>query len=145
MAAIAASAGITEYCANMLPEQKHAYVEQLRAQGRHVVMVGDGVNDSPALALADVGIAMGSGTAIAKEVADITLSSGDLMAIAHLRRLSQELMRRMDKQFSGVMLFNSALLALGIGGVISPQLSSLLHNGSTVAFSLEAASAYRLA
>jgi len=144
-APIAAAAGITEYCANMLPEQKHAYVEQLRAQGNHVVMVGDGVNDSPALALADVGIAMGSGTAIAKEVADITLSSGDLMAIAHLRRLSAQLMARMDKQFAGVMLFNSLLLALGIGGVITPQLSSLLHNGSTVAFSVEAASAYRLA
>lgn len=143
-ASTAAAAGITEYCANMLPEQKHAYVERLKADGSHVVMVGDGVNDSPALALADVGIAMGSGTAIAKEVADITLSGGDLMAIAHLRRLSTQLMARMDKQFRNVMLFNSALLALGIGGAISPQLSSLLHNGSTVAFSVEAASSYRL-
>ena len=143
-APIAAAAGITEYCANMLPEAKHSYVEQLKADGYHVVMVGDGVNDSPALALADVGIAMGSGTAIAKEVADITLSSGDLMAIAHLRRLSAQLMGRMDKQFRDVMLFNSALLALGIGGVITPQLSSLLHNGSTVAFSVEASRAYRL-
>ncbi len=143
-APIAAAAGITEYQANMLPEQKHAYIERLRAEGRRVVMVGDGVNDSPALSLADVGVAMGSGTAIAREVADITLAEGDLMSLVRLRRLSRELMRRMDRQFGQVMAFNSLLLALGIGGAVTPQLSSLLHNGSTVAFSLESARPYRL-
>ncbi len=143
-APIARAAGITEFQANMLPEGKHAFVQRLRDEGRRVVMVGDGVNDSPALSLADVGIAMGTGTAIAREVADITLSEGDLGSIVRLRRLSQELMRRMDVQFRDVMAFNSALLALGIAGVIAPQTSSLLHNGSTVAFSMASARAYRL-
>ena len=142
-ASIARQAGITEYRANMLPEEKHAYVAHLKEQGRRVVMVGDGVNDSPALALADVGVAMGSGTAVAREVADVALADGDLMSIVRLRRLSCELMRRMDRQFRQVMVLNSALLALGVGGVITPQTSSLLHNSGTVAFSLESASAYR--
>jgi heavy metal translocating P-type ATPase len=138
----AAEAGIAEYRSAMLPEHKYAYVEDLKAQGRHVVMVGDGVNDSPALSLADVGIAMESGTAVAREVADITLASGDLALIARLRRLSLELDRRMDRQFREVMGFNSLLLVLGIGGVITPQLSSLLHNGSTVLFSAESTRSY---
>ena len=142
-ASIARQAGITEYRANMLPEEKHAYVAHLKEQGRRVVMVGDGVNDSPALALADVGVAMGSGTAVAREVADVALADGDLMSIVRLRRLSCELMRRMDRQFRQVMVLNSALLALGVGGVITPQTSSLLHNSGTVAFSLESARAYR--
>ncbi len=143
-APVAAQAGITEYCANMLPEGKHAYIEQLKAQGRRVVMVGDGVNDSPALSLADVGVAMGNGTAIAKEVADITLSEGDLSSVVALRQLSCELLERMDLQFREVMAFNTALLALGIAGVIAPATSGLLHNGSTVAFAAQSTRAYRL-
>ena len=143
-APVAAQAGITEYRANMLPEGKHAYIEQLKAQGRHVVMVGDGVNDSPALSLADVGVAMGNGTAIAKEVADITLSEGDLSSVVALRQLSCELLERMDLQFREVMAFNTALLALGIAGVIAPATSGLLHNGSTVAFAAQSTRAYRL-
>ena len=143
-APVAAQAGITEYRANMLPEGKHAYIERLRAQGRRVVMVGDGVNDSPALSLADVGVAMGNGTAIAKEVADITLCEGDLWSIVALRQLSCELMARMDLQFRQVMAFNSALLALGIAGVIAPATSGLLHNGSTVLFSARSTRPYRL-
>lgn len=144
-APVAAQAGITEFCANMLPEQKHSYVESLKAQGRRVVMVGDGVNDSPALSLADVGVAMGNGTAIAKEVADITLTGGDLGSVVRLRELSCELMERMDLQFREVMVFNSALLALGIAGVIAPATSGLLHNGSTILFSAQSARMYRLA
>ena len=139
---IADAAGITEFEANLLPENKHAYVEGLRAAGRRVVMVGDGVNDSPSLSAANVGVAMGNGTAIAKEVADVTLTQSDLASIVRLRRLSGELMDRLDSAFAKVMYFNSALLALGIAGVISPQLSSLLHNTSTVVFSVNDARAY---
>lgn len=135
-ARIAAQAGITEFEANLLPEDKHAYVERLREQGRRVVMVGDGVNDSPSLSAANVGVAMGNGTAIAKEVADVTLVQSDMAALVGLRRLSCELMDRMSITFAQVIGFNSALLALGIAGVITPQTSSLLHNSSTVLFSM---------
>lgn len=135
-ARIAAQAGITEFEANLLPEDKHAYVERLREQGRRVVMVGDGVNDSPSLSAANVGVAMGNGTAIAREVADVTLVQSDMAALVGLRRLSCELMDRMSTTFTQVIGFNSALLALGIAGVITPQTSSLLHNSSTVLFSM---------
>lgn len=138
----AEAAGITEFEANMLPEDKHLVIERLKAEGRRVVMVGDGVNDSPALSLADVGIAMESGTAIAKEVADITLTSSDLDALVRLKRMSDGLMGRLDTTFKGVIGFNSLLLALGIAGVITPQVSSLLHNGSTVALGLTSSRAY---
>ena len=129
---VASAAGITEFQANMLPEDKHAFVERLQREGRHVVMVGDGVNDSPALSAADVGVAMAAGTAIAREVADITLTDSDLQSLVRLRRISQGLDRRFDQSFRTIMGFNSLLLALGIAGVITPQTSSLLHNGSTV-------------
>ena len=130
---VAESVGVTEWVADMLPEQKYEYVRKLRKSGRHVVMVGDGVNDSPALKEADVGVAMAAGTAIAREVADITLTDSGLDSLVRLRKLSQGLMSRLDRSFWGVMLWNSGLLALGIGGAISPQTSSLLHNASTVA------------
>ena len=143
-ARIAGEAGIDEYEANLLPEQKHAYVEQLVSQGRRVVMVGDGVNDSPALSASNVGVAMATGTAIAKEVADITLSDGDLSSLVSLRKLSTSLMRRLDTSFAQVIAFNSALLAGGIAGIVTPQASSLLHNASTVALSLKSSTPYRI-
>ena len=139
---VAHVAGITEFQANMLPEDKHAFVERLQHEGRHVVMVGDGVNDSPALSAADVGVAMAAGTAIAREVADITLTDSDLQSLVRLRRISQGLDRRFDRSFRTIMGFNSLLLALGIAGVITPQTSSLLHNGSTVLLGASATRSY---
>lgn len=139
---IAREAGVDEFKAELLPEDKYAYVERIRGEGRHVAMVGDGVNDSPALGLADVGLAMGGGSDIAKEVADIILTDTDLAAIVRLRRMSQGLIDRLTSSYSKVMLTNSALLALGITGMITPQASSLLHNGSTIAYSLGNAKAY---
>lgn len=141
-ARIAREAGVDEFKAELLPEDKYAYVEQIKLEGRHVAMVGDGVNDSPALGLADVGLAMGGGSDIAKEVADIILTDTDLAAIVRLRRMSQGLIDRLTSSYSKVMLTNSALLALGITGTITPQASSLLHNGSTIAYSLGNAKAY---
>lgn len=139
---IAREAGVDEFKAELLPEDKYAYVERIKREGRHVAMVGDGVNDSPALGLADVGLAMGGGSDIAKEVADIILTDTDLAAIVRLRRMSQGLIDRLTSSYSKVMLTNSALLALGITGMITPQTSSLLHNGSTIAYSLGNAKAY---
>lgn len=139
---IAREAGVDEFKAELLPEDKYAYVERIKSEGRHVAMVGDGVNDSPALSLADVGLAMGGGSDIAKEVADIILTDTDLAAIVRLRRMSQGLIDRLTSSYSKVMLTNSALLALGITGAITPQASSLLHNGSTIAYSLGNAKAY---
>ncbi len=139
---VAAAADITEWQANMLPEDKHRYVQKLRLEGRRVVMVGDGINDSPALREANVGIAMAAGTAIAREVADVTLTDSDLSSLVRLRKLSMGLMHRFDSSFRAIMLWNSALLALGIGGVITPQTSSLLHNASTIALGARATRAY---
>ena len=141
---IAKAAGVDEYRAEQLPEDKHSYVGELKARGCKIVMVGDGVNDAPALALADVGIAMGQGTAIAKEVADIALSDGDLSSIVSLVKLSRGLTERMDRSFVQVMGCNTAFLAAGIAGVITPQTSSLLHNATTIALSLSASRAYQI-
>ena len=143
-ARIAEEAGLSEFKADLLPEDKHAFVEELKAQGCNVIMVGDGVNDAPALASADVGIAMGQGTAIAKEVADITLSDGDLSSIVTLVKLSRELSERLDRSFYQVMGLNSAFLAAGIAGVVTPQTSSLLHNATTIGLSLAASRPYRV-
>lgn len=143
-ARIAGKAGIDEFRADLLPEDKHTVIEQMRAAGRRVVMVGDGVNDSPALSAANVGVAMGSGTAIAKEVADITLTDGDLASLVVLRRLALGLEERMDASFNEVIGLNSLLLAGGVAGIIAPHVSSLIHNGSTVFLSARNARAYQV-
>lgn len=141
-ARIAAEAGVDEFHADLLPEDKYAYVDRIKTEGRHVAMVGDGVNDSPALGRADVGLAMGGGSDIAKEVADIILSDTDLQAVVRLRTMSQGLVSRLNGSYSKVMVTNSALLALGIAGIITPQTSSLLHNASTILFSLNNTKSY---
>lgn len=132
---IAAKTGISEFKADLLPEHKHEIVEQLQAEGHRVVMVGDGVNDSPALAAAHVSIAMSSGSAVAREAADISLVSDDLHSLVELRQLSCILEKRMAQGYRFTIGFNSLLLALGIAGVITPQTSSLLHNSGTIGIS----------
>lgn len=141
-ARIASEAGVDEFHADLLPEDKYAYVDRIKTEGRHVAMVGDGVNDSPALGRADVGLAMGGGSDIAKEVADIILSDTDLQAVVRLRKMSQGLVDRLNGSYNKVMVTNSALLALGIAGVITPQTSSLLHNASTILYSMNNTKAY---
>lgn len=141
-ARIAAEAGVDEFHADLLPEDKYAYVDRIKTEGRHVAMVGDGVNDSPALGRADVGLAMGGGSDIAKEVADIILSDTDLQAVVRLRKMSQGLVDRLNGSYNKVMVTNSALLALGIAGVITPQTSSLLHNASTILYSVNNTKTY---
>jgi len=143
-ARVAEAAGLAEFRANQLPEDKHAFVQELKAQGRNVIMVGDGVNDTPALSLADVGIAMGQGTAVAKEVADITLAKGDLSSIVELVKLSRSLAHRMNRSFAQVIGLNSLFMAAGVTGIVTPQTSSLLHNATTIGLSLSASRSYRV-
>ena len=139
---IATKTGISEFKADLLPEHKHEIVEQLQAEGHRVVMVGDGVNDSPALAAAHVSIAMSSGSAVAREAADISLVSDDLHSLVELRKLSCILEKRMAQGYRFTIGFNTLLLALGIGGIITPQASSLLHNSATVGISAYNARAF---
>ena len=139
---VAAEAGIDEYRADLLPEDKFELVRQLQAEGCNVCMVGDGVNDSPALAAANVSIAMSAGSAVAREAADIALTSNDLEGIVRLRRLSRVLSRRMKQGYRFTIGYNSILLALGIAGIITPQQSAFFHNGGTIGLSAMNARAY---
>lgn len=129
---VANSLGIDKYQAEVLPEEKALFVKRMREQGHKVIMVGDGINDSPALSEADAGIAIESGAAIAKEIADITISSENLNALVTLRKISSELMNRINSNYRFIVSFNSTLIALGLTGVITPSFSALLHNGSTI-------------
>lgn len=134
---IAKQLGITEYHAQVLPEEKHSYIEKLKAEGHCVIMVGDGINDAPALAAADVSVAMSDASDIAKETADITLRGADLTELAALRLLSEQLMHRINGNYRFIVGFNTALLLLGFLGIISPSMSALLHNGSTMAICMK--------
>ena len=131
-AAIAAKLSLDEYHSEVLPQDKAQFIKDERAAGRKVIMVGDGVNDSPALSEADVGIAVSDGAAIAREIADITISSGSLEQIAVLREISEALMHRINSNYRFIITFNGTLIALGVLGVLPPASSALLHNASTI-------------
>lgn len=135
-AAAAAAAGVDEFQAEVLPGDKAAFVEAQHASGRTVIMVGDGINDAPALSNADVGIAISDGAAIAREVADITIAADDLYALCTLRQMSNALMKRVHSNYRFIMGFNGALIILGALGILAPATSALFHNLSTLAISL---------
>ena len=136
-AAIAAQLGVDDFRAEVLPEDKADYIRAEQAAGRTVLMIGDGINDTPALSLADVGIAVGSGAVIAREVADVTIAAEDLHELVWLKTLSDALMRRIHGNYRFVMGFNGALIALGAFGILPPAVSALLHNASTLLLSMK--------
>ena len=134
--AVAAEVGVDAVYAEVLPEDKAAFIRQEKAKGHTVIMVGDGVNDSPALSEADAGIAISTGAAIAREIADITVASEDLFELVTLRKLSEALMARIHGSYRFIVAFNLSLITLGVAGVLPPATSALLHNGSTLGISL---------
>lgn len=136
-ASIARRVGVDEYYAEVLPEDKARFVENEKASGKKVIMIGDGINDSPALSAADAGIAISDGAEIAREIADITIAADDLRELVTLKRLSNELMKRIHRNYRFIVGINSGLIGLGVGGVIQPTTSALLHNTSTIAISLK--------
>ena len=135
--AIAKKVGVDEYYAEVLPEDKANFVEKEKAEGRKVIMIGDGMNDSPALSAADVGIAISEGAEIAREIADITVAADDLAEILVLRMLSNRLMKRIHKNYRFIVTFNAGLILLGVGGILQPTTSALLHNTSTLYIGLK--------
>ncbi len=134
---VAQAVGVDQVYAEVLPEDKAEFIRKARAEGHVVIMVGDGVNDSPALSEADVGIAISTGAAIAREIADITVASEDLRALVTLRVLSCQLMRRIHRNYRFIIGFNCALIVLGVAGILPPTTSALLHNMSTLGISLK--------
>ena len=135
--AIAKKVGVDEYYAEVLPEDKANFVEKEKAEGRKVIMIGDGINDSPALSAADVGIAISEGAEIAREIADITVAADDLAEILVLRMLGNRLMKRIHKNYRFIVTFNAGLILLGVGGILQPTTSALLHNTSTLYIGLK--------
>ena len=135
-AAIAAQVGVDAYRSEVLPEDKASFVEEAHKQGHTVIMLGDGINDSPALSAADVGIAVSDGAAIAREIADITITADDLYELVRLRMISAGLMARIRANYRFVMSFNGGLIVLGALGILPPATSAMLHNLSTVGISL---------
>ncbi len=136
-AAVAEKVGVDEYFAGVLPEDKAEFVKREHAAGRKVIMIGDGVNDAPALSEADAGIAINTGAAIAREIADITVSSEDLFGLVTLRLLAVELMKRINRNYRFIVGFNLMLIAGGVTGILQPTFSALLHNASTLGISVK--------
>ncbi len=134
---IAHKVGVDEYYSEVLPEDKAKFVENEKKSGRRVIMIGDGINDSPALSEASVGIAISDGAEIAREIADVTISADDLYEIATLKRLSDAMVRRINKNYHMIVGINTGLILLGIAGVFQPTMSALLHNTSTILISLK--------
>ena len=134
---VAAEVGVDAVYAEVLPEDKAAFIRQEKEKGHTVIMVGDGVNDSPALSEADAGIAISTGAAIAKEIADITVASEDLFELVTLRKLSEALMARIHGSYRFIVAFNLSLITLGVAGVLPPAISALLHNTSTLGIGLK--------
>ena len=130
--AIAAQVGVDEYYSEVLPEDKAAFVDKMKAKGHKVVMIGDGINDSPALSAADVGIAISDGAEIARDIADITISADNLFEIVTLKLISNALMNRIHRNYRTIVGFNSMLLIGGVAGILQPTMSALLHNTSTL-------------
>ena len=135
--AVARQVGVDAVYAEVLPEDKAAFIRQEKAKGHTVIMVGDGVNDSPALSEADAGIAISTGAAVAREIADITIASEDLFELVTLRQLSEALMRRIHRNYRFIVGFNFSLIVLGVAGILPPTTSALLHNMSTLGISLK--------
>ena len=135
-AAVAARAGITEFYAEVLPEDKARFVARQKEQGRKVLMVGDGINDSPALSAADVGIAMKEGADIAQEIADVTIAGDALEQLVVLKKISDRLMPRMRSTARVGIAFNGAILLAGLLGLVTPGTAAFLHNASTIGLSL---------
>ena len=135
--AIAARVGVDQYFAEVLPEDKAHFVEKAKANGSKVIMIGDGINDSPALSAADVGIAISDGAEIAREIADVTVGADNLYQIVTLKQISNALMKRIHTNYRRIVAINAGLIVLGVAGVIQPTTSALLHNSSTLVISLE--------
>ena len=135
--AVAAKVGVDEYYSEVLPEDKARFVEEERAKGRKVMMVGDGINDSPALSASDVGIAISDGAELAREIADVTIGAEDLWQLVALRRLGGGLMERIHRNYHSIVGFNTGLIVLGVAGILQPSASALLHNTSTLLISLK--------
>ena len=133
---VAAAVGVDDLYYEVLPEDKAEFIKSARKGGSKVIMIGDGVNDSPALSESDAGIAISSGAAIAKEIADITISAQDLYCLLALRKISEGMMKRIGRNYRSIIGFNAALMLLGAGGIITPAMSALLHNSSTVVIAL---------
>ena len=134
---IAAQVGVDQYFSEVLPEDKARFCEEEKAAGRKVIMIGDGINDSPALSAANVGIAISDGAEIAREIADVTVGADNLQELVTLRKLSQALMKRIGWNYRTIVGFNAGLIALGVTGVIVPTTSALLHNTSTLVIGLK--------
>lgn len=135
--AIATRVGVDKYYSEVLPEDKAKFVEEAKAQGRKVLMVGDGINDSPALSAADVGIAISDGAELAREIADITIGADDLSVMVTLKEISNGLMDKIHKNYRRIVGINGSLIALGVTGVIQPTMSALLHNTSTLLIGMD--------